>query len=220
MHPMYRVSDWVNDWEKKEQLVENITAYPTSSRVSSSNPAKRTHNIQEATSNKGRVTPTYKATSRTATLSPSTAFQKGRLHRAPPVDEEMSPANQLPHPVVMVSEPNGLPAQVEGVAKALENLVTSVLDNHHDHGDKGDSSDGDHSKAHSSEDHGNDQGDNTVADYSSDQGNSNYEYSDHSDQSSHLDNHSDQDDLNSTHSGQDHAGSHGDQTLNSHGATI
>ena len=52
MHPMYRVSDWVNDWEKKEQLVENITAYPTSSRVSSSNPAKRTHNIQEATSNK------------------------------------------------------------------------------------------------------------------------------------------------------------------------
>ena len=45
---MYRVSEWVADWDKKEQLVQSITAYPTASRVSS---AKRAH-TKAATSNK------------------------------------------------------------------------------------------------------------------------------------------------------------------------
>ena len=50
VRPVYKMAEWVSDWEKKEQLVENITAYPTSSRASS---AKRTH-IQAAISNKVR----------------------------------------------------------------------------------------------------------------------------------------------------------------------
>lgn len=26
--PMYRVSDWINDWQRKEELTSMITSYP------------------------------------------------------------------------------------------------------------------------------------------------------------------------------------------------
>lgn len=27
--PMYRISDWIDDWQRSEELTQRITAYPT-----------------------------------------------------------------------------------------------------------------------------------------------------------------------------------------------
>ena len=32
--PVYRISDWIDDWQKSEELAQRITTYPTKSPVS------------------------------------------------------------------------------------------------------------------------------------------------------------------------------------------
>ena len=34
VQPIYRVSDWVDDWQKKEELTSRITAYPEATEES------------------------------------------------------------------------------------------------------------------------------------------------------------------------------------------
>jgi len=46
VEPTYKVSDWIDDWQQKEELTELITAYPSrqpsaSSRVRSPDPHKQ-----------------------------------------------------------------------------------------------------------------------------------------------------------------------------------
>lgn len=223
VRPMYRVSDWVTDWEKKELLTENISAYPTSSRVSSStNPGNRAQ-AQGSTSPKGRVTPASKIPSRTTTPSISIAKHKRRLQRRTSVDDD-----QPPPPMVTVSSPSELHLQVEKVAEALEDLATAVIKSHNDQPEKHNQNSpnqeesesnttagDDHYKEHGNQEQGDDQDDHntTAADQDHEwlnQSSPGYDSSNQDDPESHLGDHDGHDKLNATYNGPDCATDHDD----------
>ena len=44
VRPMYRITDWIDDWQRSEELTQRITAFPTPSHAHSA-PVSETHHL-------------------------------------------------------------------------------------------------------------------------------------------------------------------------------